>query len=144
MVLVSSISNFFTNKTYLASKWMGFSSSYSALGSNFSLLIKLIWQVNEWVLAVVIRLLGQTLVFKMFPFSILVFSLWADEKICILSKVFMTNCVYLSWNSQIFYCPKFKKSPRSKVIHPKYCKHLKEGAHQSHLGRRKVGWFLAD
>ena len=31
-----------------------------------------------------------------------------------------------------------------KVIHPKYYKHLKKGAHQSHLGRQKMGWFLAD
>ena len=33
---------------------------------------------------------------------------------------------------------------RIKVIHPKYYKHLKKGAQQSHLGRQKVGWFLAD
>jgi hypothetical protein len=32
MVLVSSIYNFFTNKTSLANKWMSFSSSNSALG----------------------------------------------------------------------------------------------------------------
>ena len=31
-----------------------------------------------------------------------------------------------------------------KLIHPKYYKHLKKGAHQSHLGRQKMGWFLAD
>ena len=31
-----------------------------------------------------------------------------------------------------------------KVIHPKYYKHLKKGAHQNHLGRQKMGWFLAD
>jgi hypothetical protein len=31
-----------------------------------------------------------------------------------------------------------------KVIHPNYYKHLKKGAHQSHLGRQKMGWFLAD
>ena len=31
-----------------------------------------------------------------------------------------------------------------KVIHPKYYKHLKKGAHQRHLGRQKMGWFLAD
>ena len=31
-----------------------------------------------------------------------------------------------------------------KVIHPKYYKHLKKGAHQSHLGRQKMSWFLAD
>ena len=31
-----------------------------------------------------------------------------------------------------------------KVTHPKYYKHLKKGAHQSHLGRKKMGWFLAD
>ena len=31
-----------------------------------------------------------------------------------------------------------------KVIHPKYYKHLKKGAHQSHLGRQKISWFLAD
>ena len=31
-----------------------------------------------------------------------------------------------------------------KVIHPKYYKHLKKGAHQSHLGRQKMGWFLVD
>ena len=30
----------------------------------------------------------------------------------------------------------------SKVIHPKY--YLKKGAHQSHLGRQQMGWFLAD
>ena len=32
----------------------------------------------------------------------------------------------------------------AKVIHLKYYKHLKKGAHQSHLGRQKMGWFLAD
>ena len=32
----------------------------------------------------------------------------------------------------------------SKVVHPKYNKHLKKGAHQSHLGRQNMGWFLAD
>jgi hypothetical protein len=32
VVLVSSISNFFTNKTSLANKWMSFSSSNLALG----------------------------------------------------------------------------------------------------------------
>jgi hypothetical protein len=26
-----------------------------------------------------------------------------------------------------------------KVIHPKYNKHLKKGAHQSYLGRQKLG-----
>ena len=31
-----------------------------------------------------------------------------------------------------------------KVIQPKYYKHLKKVAHQSHLGRLKMGWFLAD
>ena len=31
-----------------------------------------------------------------------------------------------------------------KVIHPKYYKHLKKGVYQSHLGRQKMGWFLAD
>ena len=30
-----------------------------------------------------------------------------------------------------------------KVIHPKYYKHLKKGAHQSHFGIQKMGWFLA-
>ena len=35
-------------------------------------------------------------------------------------------------------------SVRCKVIHPKYYKHLNKGAHQSHLGRQKMGWFLAD
>ena len=49
-------------------------------------------------------------------------------KICILNKVFVTNFEYLSWNSRIFYCPKFEKGARSKVIHPKYYKHLKKGA----------------
>ena len=29
-----------------------------------------------------------------------------------------------------------------KVIHPKYYKHLKKGAHQSHLGRQKMDRFL--
>ena len=29
--------------------------------------------------------------------------------------------------------------PFAKVIHPKYCKHLKKGDHQSHLGRQKNG-----
>ena len=33
---------------------------------------------------------------------------------------------------------------RVKVIHPKYYKHLEKGAHQSQLGRQKMGWFLAD
>ena len=32
----------------------------------------------------------------------------------------------------------------SKVIHPKYYKHLKKGAHQSHYGRQIMGWFLAE
>ena len=32
----------------------------------------------------------------------------------------------------------------NKVIHPKYYKHLKKDAHQSHLGRQKMGWFWAD
>ena len=27
---------------------------------------------------------------------------------------------------------------KGKVIHPKYYKHLKKGAHQSHLGRQKI------
>ena len=31
-----------------------------------------------------------------------------------------------------------------KVIHPKYHEHFIKGAHQSHLGRKKMGWFLAD
>ena len=31
-----------------------------------------------------------------------------------------------------------------KVIHLKFYKHLKKGAHQSHLGRHKMGWLLAD
>ena len=31
-----------------------------------------------------------------------------------------------------------------KVIHPKYYKHFKKGAHQSHLGRQKMSWSLAD
>jgi hypothetical protein len=33
---------------------------------------------------------------------------------------------------------------QGKVIHLKYYKHLKKGTHQSHLGRQKMGWFLAD
>ena len=33
---------------------------------------------------------------------------------------------------------------RSKVMHPKYSKHLKKCAHQSHLGRQEMGWLLAD
>ena len=32
----------------------------------------------------------------------------------------------------------------NKVIHPKYYKHSKTSAHQSHLGRQKMGMFLAD
>ena len=32
----------------------------------------------------------------------------------------------------------------SKVIHPKYYKHLKEAAQHSSLGRQKMGQFLAD
>jgi len=32
----------------------------------------------------------------------------------------------------------------AKVIHSKYYKYLKKGAHKSHLGRRKICWFLAD
>ena len=32
----------------------------------------------------------------------------------------------------------------TKVIHPKYYKHLRKSAHQSHLGRKKMRWFLAD
>ena len=35
-------------------------------------------------------------------------------------------------------------STKGKVIHPKYYKHLKKGVHQNHLGRQKMGWFLAD
>ena len=31
-----------------------------------------------------------------------------------------------------------------KAIHPKYYKHFEKGAHQSHLGRQKMGWFLVD
>ena len=31
-----------------------------------------------------------------------------------------------------------------KVMHNKYYKHLKKGAHPSHLGRQKMSWFLAD
>ena len=31
-----------------------------------------------------------------------------------------------------------------KVIHPKYYKHLKKDAHQSHLGKQKMGWFLVE
>ena len=33
---------------------------------------------------------------------------------------------------------------QTKVINPKYYKRLKKGAHQSQLGRQKMGWFLAD
>ena len=32
----------------------------------------------------------------------------------------------------------------TKVIHPKNYKHLKNVAHQSRLGRQKMGWFLAN
>ena len=39
---------------------------------------------------------------------------------------------------------KFSLSAPAKFIHPKYYKHLKKGDHQSHLGRQKMGWFLAD
>ena len=28
------------------------------------------------------------------------------------------------------------------VLYPKYYTHLKKGAHQSHLGRQKMDWFL--
>ena len=49
------------------------------------------------------------------------------------------------------YCMNYKRGcreifaePEGKVIHPKYYKHLKKGAHQSHLGRQKMDWFLAD
>ena len=31
-----------------------------------------------------------------------------------------------------------------KVIHPKFYKHLKEVAQDSHLGTQKMSWFLAD
>ena len=31
-----------------------------------------------------------------------------------------------------------------KVIHLKYYKHFRKGAHQSHLCRQKMGWFFAD
>ena len=31
-----------------------------------------------------------------------------------------------------------------KVINPKYNKHWKKSAQQSHLGRQKIGWFWAD
>ena len=37
-----------------------------------------------------------------------------------------------------------RKSDCIKVIHPKDYKYLKNGAHQSHLGRQKMGWFPAD
>ena len=33
---------------------------------------------------------------------------------------------------------------KSKIVHTKYYKHFKKSAHQSHLGRQKMGWFLAD
>jgi hypothetical protein len=36
VVLVSLISNFFTDKTFLANKWMSFSSNNLALGSNLA------------------------------------------------------------------------------------------------------------
>ena len=36
---------------------------------------------------------------------------------------------------------KLNISMKSKVIHPKQYKHLKKGAHQSHLGRQKMGWL---
>jgi hypothetical protein len=35
-----------------------------------------------------------------------------------------------------FLCPVYTVG---KVIHPKYYKHFKKGAHQSHLGRQKMG-----
>ena len=47
VVLVSSISNFFTNKTLLANKWMSFSSSNSALECTYLNLkiIKIVYYV---------------------------------------------------------------------------------------------------
>jgi hypothetical protein len=33
---------------------------------------------------------------------------------------------------------------RSKLLHPKYYKRVKEAGQQSYLGRSKMGWFLAD
>jgi hypothetical protein len=38
----------------------------------------------------------------------------------------------------------FAKVAFAKVIHPKYYEHLKKGAHQSRLGKQKMGCFLAD
>ena len=38
----------------------------------------------------------------------------------------------------------FHFRPLSKVIHPKFYKHLKEVAQDSHLGTQKMSWFLAD
>ena len=32
----------------------------------------------------------------------------------------------------------------SKKLYPMYCKHLKEVSQHRHLGRQKLGWFLAD
>ena len=37
-----------------------------------------------------------------------------------------------------------KPHQESKVIHPKYTKHSNQAAKQSHLGRYKMGWFMAD
>ena len=38
----------------------------------------------------------------------------------------------------------FVASQRLKVIRPKYYEHLKKPGWHSHLGRKKMGWFLAD
>jgi hypothetical protein len=45
--------------------------------------------------------------------------------------------------SGIFYfsIPSGKRWAQSKAIHPKYYKHFKKGAHQSHLGRQKWASF---
>ena len=63
MVLVSAISNFFTNKTSLANKWMSFSSSNLAL----CIIIQETWSLGpfaNYVLFIYIDSLGTILYYK--------------------------------------------------------------------------------
>ena len=51
------------------------------------------------------------------------------------------NCCWLFEQAKTLGIPKqYSKEAQSYTSY----KHLKKGAHQSHLGRQKMGWFLAD
>jgi hypothetical protein len=68
------------------------------------------------------------------------FELIEGQGIINLQKVMRKKSVF----TVIVNCPCHHFDVCPKVIHPKYYKHLKKGVHQSHLGRQKMGWFLAD